>query len=47
MPGQPLRRPGLIADLQEARATTIFLIERSDNHSDTLGAITGKIKRSK
>ena len=47
MPGQPLRRPGLIADLQEARATTIFLIERNDNHSYILGAITGKIKRSK
>ena len=41
------RRPGLLADLQEARATTICLIERNDNHSDILGAITGKIKRSK
>jgi hypothetical protein len=47
MPGQPPRRPGLLADLQAARAKTIFLIERNDNHSDILGAITREIKLSK
>jgi hypothetical protein len=47
MPGQPPRRPGLLADLQEARATAIFLIERNDNHSDILGAMIGEIKLPK
>ena len=47
MPGQPRRRPGLLADLQAARATTIFLIKRNDNHSDILGETTREIKLSK
>jgi hypothetical protein len=41
-----LRRSGLLADLQEARAT-ILLIKRNDNHSDLLGEITREIKLSK
>ena len=36
-PGQPPRQPGSLADLQEARATTIILIKRNDNHGDILG----------
>ena len=43
MPGQPQRQPGLLANLQAARAT-IFLIERNDNHSDILGEATYEIK---
>ena len=41
------RQPGLLADLQEVRATTIFLIKRNDNHSDILGETTREIKLSK
>jgi hypothetical protein len=47
MPGRPPRRPGLLADLQEARATTIHLMERYDNHVDILGVIAGEIKPPK
>ena len=43
MPGQPQRQPGLLANLQAARAT-IFLIERNDNHSDILGETAREIK---
>jgi hypothetical protein len=43
MPGQPRRQPGLLANLQAARAT-IFLIEHDDNHSDILGETTLEIK---
>jgi hypothetical protein len=43
MPGQPQGQPGLLANLQAARAA-IFLIERNDNHSDILGEATCEIK---
>jgi hypothetical protein len=43
VPGQPQRQPGLLANLQAARAT-IFLMERNDNHSDILGEATCEIK---
>ena len=43
MPGQPQRQPGLLANLQAARAA-IFLIEHNDNHSDILGETAREIK---
>ena len=45
MPGQPQRQPGLLANLQAARAK-IFLIECNDDHRDILGAATCEIKLS-
>jgi hypothetical protein len=43
MPGQPRRLPGLLANLQAARAA-IFSIEHDDNHSDILGETADEIK---
>jgi len=43
MPGQPRRLPGLLANLQAARAA-IFFIEHDDNHSDILGETAREIK---
>jgi hypothetical protein len=43
MPGQPRRQPGLLANLQAARAA-IFLIERNDNHRNILGETAREIK---
>ena len=41
------RQPGLLANLEEACAATIFWIKRNDNHSGILGAVTREIKLSK
>lgn len=43
MPGQPLRLPGSLANLQVA-LDAILLIERNDNHANILGATLRKIK---
>jgi hypothetical protein len=43
MPGQPLRLPGSLANLEVA-LDAILLIERNDNHPNILGATAREIK---
>jgi hypothetical protein len=47
MPGRPLRPTGLLANLQETRATRVFLIECNDDHGDILGETIREIKQPK
>jgi hypothetical protein len=43
-PGSHQRQPGLLANLQEARATKQLLIKRNIGHESILGEATREIK---